>query len=494
MTKSAIAAAFVAAVLPAAAAREDKPFAIRVVDDRTGRGVPLVELKTTGDDRFLTDSSGRIAFDEPGLMGREVYFSISSPGYEYPKDGFGYRGVRLKPTPGGAATVRLPRTQPAERLYRVTGQGIHRDSFRLDEKCPIPEPTLNGGVMGQDSVQCVPYRGKLFWLWGDTNQPHYPLGNFQTTAATSPLPGADGFDPGAGVPLTYFMDPKQPDRVRHMAPFKESGMVWLFGLLTVTGEKGEEVLLSHFTRRKSLAEELEQGLVRFDDAKGAFEKVATFDPKNSWRHPQGNAVRATEPDGEYYYFAAPFCHTRVRATGKAVADPTAYEALAFDPGPGEYRWQKTSPPTKQSDERNLLRSGKLNPEAVRYQLVDAKTGAAVDAHGGSVEWNAYRKKWVLIAVQRGDRTAPSALGEVWYAEAGSPAGPWGKAAKVATHPKYSYYNPRQHPTFAPGGKYIYFEGTYTATFSGNPATTPRYEYNQLLYRLDPDDPALTAVR
>ena len=84
----------------------------------------------------------------------------------------------------------------------------------------------------------------------------------------------------------------------------------------------------------------------------------------------------------------------------------------------------------------------------------------------------------------GDRAAPSALGEVWYAEAESPAGPWRKAVKVATHPKYSFYNPRQHPTFATGGRYLYFEGTYTATFSGNPTRTPRYEYNQLLYRLD----------
>ena len=28
------------------------------------------------------------------------------------------------------------------------------------------------------------------------------------------------------------------------------------------------------------------------------------------------------------------------------------------------------------------------------------------------------------------------------------------------------------------------EGTYTADFSGNPERTPRYEYNQVLYKLD----------
>lgn len=35
-----------------------------------------------------------------------------------------------------------------------------------------------------------------------------------------------------------------------------------------------------------------------------------------------------------------------------------------------------------------------------------------------------------------------------------------------------------------GGRVIFFEGTYTHTFSGNPEPTPRYDYNQVLYKLD----------
>jgi hypothetical protein len=31
---------------------------------------------------------------------------------------------------------------------------------------------------------------------------------------------------------------------------------------------------------------------------------------------------------------------------------------------------------------------------------------------------------------------------------------------------------------------VFFEGTYTHTFSGNTAPTPRYDYNQLIYRLN----------
>ena len=43
-------------------------FRIQVVDKATGRGVPLVELKTVNQIRYVTDSNGVVAFDEPGLV------------------------------------------------------------------------------------------------------------------------------------------------------------------------------------------------------------------------------------------------------------------------------------------------------------------------------------------------------------------------------------------------------------------------------------------
>jgi hypothetical protein len=80
-----------------------QPFRVDVVDDETGRGVPLVELRTVNQIRFVTDSNGIAAFDEPGLMGRKVFFHVKSHGYEYPKDGFGNRGVALETKAGGPA-------------------------------------------------------------------------------------------------------------------------------------------------------------------------------------------------------------------------------------------------------------------------------------------------------------------------------------------------------------------------------------------------------
>ena len=40
------------------------------------------------------------------------------------------------------------------------------------------------------------------------------------------------------------------------------------------------------------------------------------------------------------------------------------------------------------------------------------------------------------------------------------------------------------------GRVIYFEGTYVNTFSGNPEKTPRYDYNQIMYKLDLADERL----
>ncbi len=103
-------------------------------------------------------------------------------------------------------------------------------------------------------------------------------------------------------------------------------------------------------------------------------------------------------------------------------------------------------------------------------------------------WNDYRRRWITI---RCEVFGTSMLGETWYAEADTPLGPWVYARKIVTHDQYSFYNPKQHPVFdQDGGRVIYFEGTYVSTFSGNPDKTPRYDYNQIMYRLDLADEQL----
>jgi hypothetical protein len=92
-----------------------QPFGVRVVDDATGRGVPLVRLEAVDGTFYITDSAGWVAIDDPVYTGREVFFHISSHGYEHPEDGFGYRGQALRVTPRGRAEVRVRRLNIAER-------------------------------------------------------------------------------------------------------------------------------------------------------------------------------------------------------------------------------------------------------------------------------------------------------------------------------------------------------------------------------------------
>ena len=125
-------------------------YRIQVVDRATGRGVPLIELRTTYGGRYLTDSAGVVAFFEPGLMGEELWFHVAGHGYEHPADGFGYRGVRLTPTRGGRATITVDRINLAERLYRMTGTGIYRDSVLVGD---TPNSVYDGLVSSSRITQ-----------------------------------------------------------------------------------------------------------------------------------------------------------------------------------------------------------------------------------------------------------------------------------------------------------------------------------------------------
>jgi hypothetical protein len=145
-------------------------------------------------------------------------------------------------------------------------------------------------------------------------------------------------------------------------------------------------------------------------------------------------------------------------------------------------------------ERQWVKGGKLRPEHARFLPADASAPAdRVVLHRGSVRWNGYRKRWVMVAGQIGGKS--SLLGEVWYAESSSPTGPFSRAVKVLTHDRQSFYNVCHHPFLdRDGGRTIHFEGTYTNDFSGNHEKTPRYNYNQVLYRLDLGAAGLRAAR
>jgi hypothetical protein len=454
--------AFVVSVLAvtatSVAAEPVAPCRIEVVDAENGWPVPLVELKTTHNVQFFTDNAGIIAFDLPELMGRETWFNVASDGYEVPADGFGFRGVRLTPQPGKTLTVKVNRTNIAKRLGRVTGAGLFGESQKLGDERDWQET----GILGCDSVQNAVHRGRMFWAWGDTNLAHYPLGVFDMSSATTDLPPLATFEPPLRIKLDYFRDDK--GRPRGVAKMPGEGPTWLSGYVSLPDKSGTERLVASYVKIKGFLTAYESGLCVWNDEEKKFERLRTLwtksdDSPDQPPLPTGHPVIIAGDDGKkIVLFGDPLPKLRCEATFEAWQNPASWDLLT------------------------PLDSFK-----------SAADRATVKPAAGSIAWNDFRKRWITVFHEGGGK--PSNLGEVWYAEADAPTGPWGPATKIASHRNYTFYNVRLHPEFTPAGSPILlFEGTYTVLFANNPQPTPRYDYNQIMYRLDLDDPQLAPAQ
>lgn len=437
-------------VLQASAALE--PCRIEVIDKENGWPVPLVELSTTNDLKFVTDNAGVVAFDAPEFMNHETWLSVFSHGYEMKIDGFGNRGVRFTPRPGGKFRIEIERKQIAKRLGRLTGAGIFAESQKLGEYAHWKE----SGATGSDTVYTTTYKGKLFWLWGDTNLPGYPLGIFDTPSATTSLNPLISLKPPTGIVYQYFCNDQGAPRGTATMP--GPGPTWLAGLVSLPDSKGREHLVATYSKIPGMLKAGELGLAEWNDKTSRFDIVSTFwkrsesEPNPPELFPNGHAFVTKDDLGKSWaYFNAP-PDFKCPATYEAWKDRSQWQAL------------KPRKSVKTSD-------------------------GDVDVASGSIAWNNYRKKWILVFQQKFGR--PSVFGEVWYCEADSPEGPWGPAVKVATHQNYTFYNVQiDWQLTSPDEPVLLFEGTYTTTFTDNKIKTPRHDYNQMLYRLDLDDPAL----
>jgi hypothetical protein len=445
-------------LLWAVTAAAGDPCRIEVVESGSGWPVPLVELRTVNQVRFVTDNAGVIAFDLPEFMGRETWFEVHGHGYEAPKDGFGFRGFRLTPEPGKTLKVEVRRTIIAKRLGRLTGAGLFSESQKLGRELDWKE----SGIVGCDSVQNAVYRGKLFWAWGDTMLARYPLGIYDMTSATTAVQPLASFEPPLKLKLDYFTDEKGVPR--GVAKMPGPGPTWVSGYVSLPDHSGTPHLCGTFIKVKPPLEAYQSGLCVWNDDTSAFQlhRVLWTKSDASPRQPSapdGHPLFWKDADGkEWVYFGNPLPFLRCPATFEAWQDASTWEIL---------KPQET--------------------------LASAADGTPVRLHTGSAAWNAYRKRWVTVFMEA--RGKPSAFGELWYAEAEALRGPWGPAVKVLTHENYTFYNPRLHPEFtAPDSPVLIFEGSYTKDFADRPQPTPRYDYTQMIYRLDLDDPALGPAR
>ena len=426
---------------------------IEIVEAGSGWPVPLVELRTTHQMQFFSDNAGVIAFDAPELMERETWFDVIGSGYEVPKDGFGYRGVRLKPEPGKTLRVEVSRTIIAKRIGRITGAGLFAESQKLGSDLDWPE----SGVLGSDSTQNAVHRGKMFWLWGDTTLAHYPLGIFDCSSATSVVQPLESFEPPLKLKLDYFTNDQGTPRGVGKMP--GDGPTWITAYVSLPDKTGTPHLVASYLKVKPPLDAYEWGLCVWNDGTSNFDKLRVLWTKSKKTPerppvPDGNPAFVKDASGrEWVLFGDPFPVLRFPATFEAWQDSKTWEVL--------------KPQTKL-----------VSPD-----------GKTVKPHSGDIAWNPFRQRWVTVFMENFGK--PSAFGELWYAEAPAPTGPWGTAVKILSHKNYTFYNPRLHPEFTPtNSPVLLFEGTYTQTFADRPHPTPRYEYNQILYRLDLDDAAL----
>ena len=428
-----------------------RPCRIEVVEKGSGWPVPLMELRTTHQERFVTDNAGVIAFDSPELMGRETWFNVIGHGYEIPKDGFGYRGVRLKPEPGKTLRVEVTRTIIARRLGRLTGGGRFAESQKLGDELDGKE----SGVLGSDTVQNAVHRGKLFWLWGDTTLANYPLGIFDSSSATTAVQPLTKLEPPLRMNFDYFTN--QNGTPRGVAKLPGDGPTWISGMVSLPDASGTPHLVAAYEKVRGFVQAYEWGLCVWNDAAEKFAPLRVLWKKSAATPtppplPEGHPVFWKDELGKrWLLFGNPLPKFRCPATFEAWQDSATWEILQ---------------PQK--------------------NFVSASDGKTVSPHAGAIAWNAWRRRWVTVFVEQ--YGTPSYLGEVWYAEADSPTGPWGKAVKILSHENYSFYNPTIHPELSPDNSpVLIFEGTYSQTFADHPQPTPRYDYNQMLYRLDLDD-------
>jgi len=431
-----------------------EPCRFEVVEKETGWPVPLVELRTVNEVRFVSDNAGVIAFDLPEWMGVETWFEVRGQGYEVPKDGFGLRGVRLKPEPGQTLRVTVERRMIARRIGRLTGAGLFGESQRFGEHLDW----VDSGVAGCDSVRNAVHEGRLFWIWGDTSLPRYPLGLFHASAATTEPRPLTSFEPPLRLAYDYFTDAER--RPRNVAEMPGDGPTWLDGMISLPDRDGKQHLVAAYTKIRPPLEPYRSGLCEWDSVTSRFKPLALIwqksdGPAQPPPMPYGHAMLWKDEEGRSWaMFGDPFPKLRCPATFEAYQKRETWQTL-------------TAPAT----------------------VPEAGSQTAIRPHRGTIAWNAHRKRWVTVFVREAGET--SYLGEVYYAEADAPSGPWGPAIKVLWHDNYTFYNPCMHPDFTdPDSPVLLFEATYTRTFADKPEPTPRYDYNQVLYRLDLDDPRL----
>ncbi len=329
-------------------------------------------------------------------MNQEVFFFVRSPGYEFPKDGFGFEGIKLRTVPGGSAILRIRRHNLAERLCRLTGKESTAIASFWDSRCRRPISRFAAGCLAAIAFWPRSTGAKFTGSGAIPSVPAIRSGTSGRPAATSPLPGPETFDPEAGIPYQYFVG--EDNFVRAMAPLSRKGPVWLNGPVVLRDAAGNEQMYAHYAvidPNSTSFQAVERGLAVYTPDKELFERLEVFPPDVLF--PDGaHPLLWQEGEKTYVYFCNPFPLLRVPASEEALRNPACYEAFTpleqgsplaakrWDLTPdGElnWGWKATTvflgPPQLAEEVRGGQSPGRASlPPAVRRSQRKAGTGSS----------------------------------------------------------------------------------------------------------------------
>ena len=484
----------VCSALPAAGDQlPTAPFVLQFVDAATGRPVPLVEVEAFNGLRLVSDNLGHIAITEPDLLCSRLRLVIRGNGYRYPQfDLLGERAVSLQYEPGICQQIKLERTAAAERLYRITGAGRYRDSMLAGVHDKTIDNRLIGNVIGLDSAIPVRWHRRLFCFWGDT------LCTDRLNLSGSGAIIEPGRSPEVPPEIQYFLD-----KEGYSSPIFDTGspgFVWIEAVLPLNYGRHGEVLAARYVKHKTLEEAVETGFAIFRLSQGKFTILRRF--KSGRQHKSAHAVpivqsekprwaiqpwEITEPELKSFMNPDSYlnysCLEKADKKAELQIEGRQYRVRRDRSGRPLFSWVQGGVPCHPSQQKILRQAGLLKRDESWLQLTEVGSGKTSPDFSGSISWNNFRKRWVMISQGH--------TGEIWYAESDTFAGPWLYARRVVEHDTYNFYNPVHHRWFdRNGGQTIYFEGTYTSFFTRDGYKTPRADYNQVMYRLDLSHPHL----
>lgn len=265
-----------------------------------------------------------------------------------------------------------------------------------------------------------------------------------------------------------------------------------------------------------------RGIMEYRPATRYFHGVNTFPAREiDDLHIGSHAIGVPEGRPTHIVFSGLAPNRRVAAHPEAIVDIERYESFTcfrqgvrvssktFQVQPDQldrdsrgrlrYRWRGQTSPVGPHEQAMLVEAGHLEPEERWIVFRDVRTGRELIHQHHSLQWNPYRQRYAgLFTCRLASESRPAStegiqgLNQTWYGEADTLLGPWAYLEKVVDVGDYAYYNPLYNPYFhEQGGRILFFEGTYTRFMDATAPMRPRDNYNQVVHRLDLDDPRVT---